>query len=49
VSTSRRFLLLGIALALVAAFVVVRVVDRGVDRRTIDLVTFEHRLDAGRG
>jgi cell division protease FtsH len=44
VSKTRRFLLLGLVLALVAAFVVTRLIDRGTERRTIDLVTFEQRL-----
>lgn len=39
----RRILLLGIVFAVIAAFVITRVVDRGASRRTIDLAT-ENRV-----
>ena len=43
----RRFLLLGIAVAVVAAFVITRVVDSGPGRRTLDLAAFEQKLSDG--
>jgi len=47
VTKQRRFLLLGIAFAVVAAFVITRVVDSGPGRRTLDLGTFEQKLTKG--
>jgi cell division protease FtsH len=44
VTKPRRFLIFGVALAVISAFVVMRVIDQGPGRRTVDLVTFEHRL-----
>jgi cell division protease FtsH len=44
VSKTRRLLLLGIAVAVVAAFVVTRLVDTSGSRRRVDLDTFEQQL-----
>jgi cell division protease FtsH len=44
VTKPRRFLLLGLAVLVIAAFVVTRLVDRGDGARSVDLVTFEKRL-----
>jgi cell division protease FtsH len=43
----RRILLLGIVFAVIAAFVVTRVVTSGSGRKTLDLATFEQRLGDG--
>jgi cell division protease FtsH len=48
VTQRRRLLILGIALAVIAAFVVTRVVTSGSGRKSLDLATFEHRLAEGR-
>jgi cell division protease FtsH len=47
VTKQRRFLLLGIAFAVVAVFVITRVVDSGPGRRTLDLAAFEQKLADG--
>jgi cell division protease FtsH len=44
VTTRRRLLILGVALAVVAAVVVTRLVDSGTSRKTLSLATFEQRL-----
>ncbi len=44
----RRLLIFGVALAVIAVFVVARVIGQDSGRRTVDLVTFEHRLAEGR-
>jgi cell division protease FtsH len=48
VTQRRRILVLGILFAVIAAFVITRVVDRGASRRTIDLAAFEQSLADGR-
>ncbi len=40
----RRLLILGIVLAVIAAFVITRVIDSGSSRKTLDLATFEQKL-----
>jgi cell division protease FtsH len=47
VTQRRRLLILGIAFAVLAVFVITRVVTSGSSRRTLDLATFEQRLQAG--
>jgi cell division protease FtsH len=44
VTKPRRFLLLGVALAILAAFVVTRLIDTGSERRTVGLDRFERLL-----
>jgi cell division protease FtsH len=43
----RRFLVIGLVAVAIGAFVLTRVLDRGVSRTKLDLVTFEERLSGG--